>query len=241
MSTHRARSVRLALLACLLVPGAVSAQPAPPALDHFTVYDAAGQLDPPFAIFQDQLALEPHDLGPTRLLLVPARKNAEPLLDPFSHLTCYELTDGVPPPGIPQVTAIHQFGSTDLQLGPARFACIPTEKFPQVPPQPITIDHFICYAATGLAPGAGATFIDQFYGSTHNVLTPFLFCAPATKTLPQQGVELPIQDPLSHLAASTSSRRARRRRFPAAWFRSATSSATMSSASTTGERSACPP
>ena len=182
-------------VACLLSPGLARAQFAPPALDHFTVYDAAGQLDPPFATFQDQLGIQATNLGPTRLFLVPARKNAEPVFDLLSHLTCYQL-DGTPPPGVPTVTAVHQFGTQDLSLGPARYACIPTEKFP---PQQISIDHFVCYAATGSPPAAGATFIDQFYAQTHGLLDPFLFCAPAKKTL-QSGIEELIDDPLSHLA-----------------------------------------
>ena len=189
------RSCLAVLLAAAIFPVAARAQFGAPALDHFTVYSATGQLDPPFATFQDQLGIQSGNLGPTQLFLVPARKNAEPPFDLLSHLTCYAL-DGTPPPNVPTVTVTHQFGTQDLSLGPARYACIPTEKFP---PQQISIDHFVCYMASGSAPGAGATFIDQFYGHTHGLLNPFLFCAPATKTL-QSGVSVLIQDPLSHLA-----------------------------------------
>jgi hypothetical protein len=194
MSGCRTRLCLAVLLTFAITPIAARAQFAPPALDHFTVYDAAGQLDPPFATFQDQLGIQAANLGTTRLFMVPARKNAEPVFDLQSHLTCY-LLDGTPPPGVPKVTAVHQFGTQELNLGPARYACIPTEKFP---PQQISIDHFVCYAATGAPATAGATFVDQFYGATHNLLDPFLFCAPAKKTL-QSGIEELIDDPLSHL------------------------------------------
>ena len=184
-------------VALLCLPGSSSAQFAPPALDHFTVYDAVGHLDPPAVLLQDQLGLQRSELGQTRLFLVPARKNAEPLLDPQSHLTCYDLVNGQPPQGVPQVTATHQFGTQSLQLGPALYGCIPTEKYP---PQQISIDHFVCYAASGPAAiPTVATFTDQFYAQTHTLLEPFLFCAPAKKTLPQTGQQFPVQDPLSHL------------------------------------------
>ena len=182
-------------VACLLSPGLARAQFAPPALDHFTVYDAAGQLNPPPIILQDQFQTQTVDPALTRFLFVPANKNGEGILDPFSHLTCYILDAG-PPPNVPQVVATHQFGTQTLALGPANLTCIPTEKFP---PQQISIDHFVCYAATGPQIPAGGTFVDQFYGQTHTLLAPFLFCAPAKKTRIPPTVELPIQDPLSHL------------------------------------------
>jgi hypothetical protein len=78
--------------------------------------------------------------------------------------------DGSAPPNVPNVTAVHQFGTQTLALGPALVACIPTEKFP---PQTVTIDHFVCYAATGSPAAPGATFVDQFYGQTHAMLAPF--------------------------------------------------------------------
>lgn len=183
-------------VACLLSPGLARAQFAPPALDHFTVYDAVGQLNPPPIILQDQFQTQTVDPAQTRFLFVPANKNAEGILDPFSHLTCYNL-DASAPPNVPQVVATHQFGTQTLALGPATLTCIPTEKFP---PQQISIDHFVCYAATGPQIPGGGTFVDQFYGHTHALLAPFLFCAPAKKTrIPPTPVELPIQDPLSHL------------------------------------------
>jgi hypothetical protein len=182
----------LALLTCSVVPGLASAQFAPPALDHFTVYNATGQLDPPIVTLQDQFQVQTRDLGATSFLFVPANKNAEGIIDPQSHLTCYNIIGGSAPPGVPQVIATHQFGTQTLTLGAALFACIPTQKYP---PQQISIDHFVCYAASGTAPGTvGATFVDQFYGFTHQILEPFLFCAPAQKN------QEPIQDPTSHLA-----------------------------------------
>ena len=177
-------------------PGPARAQFAPPALDHFTVYDATGQLNPPAAMFQDQFQLQTLNPGATRFLFVPANKNGEGILDPRSHLTCYT-ADGSPPPNVPKVVAVHQFGTQTLTLGPTLLTCIPTEKFP---PQQISIDHFVCYGASGDPLTTGATFVDQFYGFTHSILAPFLFCAPAKKTLiPPAAAEQPIQDPLSHL------------------------------------------
>src|SRR5262245_21485602 len=111
MSKRHALAFAFSLLACVSAPRPSSAQFGPPALDHFTVYDAVGQLNPPLAIFHDQFGIQTNDLGATRFLFVPARKNNEPILDPFSHLTCYNLPEGVQPPGVPQVTAVHQFGT----------------------------------------------------------------------------------------------------------------------------------
>jgi len=195
MSLRPACLLLASALALVCVPGSSNAQFAPPALDHFTVYDAVGHLTPPAVLLQDQLGLQRGALGQTRLFLVPAQKNAEPLLDPQSHLTCYDLA-GQPPQGVPQVVATHQFGTQTLNLGTALYGCIPTEKYP---PQPISIDHFICYAASGTAIPAGALFTDQFYPATHTLLDPFLFCAPAEKTLPATGQHFLVEDPLSHL------------------------------------------
>lgn len=204
MSASRVRVllvVALSLVALRAVPA--RAQFMPPALDHFTVYDATGQLDPPIVTMQDQFQILTRDLGATRFLLVPARKNAEPLLDPASHLTCYTIPTGSPPPLPPgsTINLTHQFAqSTTWTLGPAIVACIPTEKFP---PQNVTIDHFICYQATGPTLTVGATFVDQFYGFTHQLTTPFMFCSPATKGIgppPLPNLPPPVQDPQSHLA-----------------------------------------
>jgi hypothetical protein len=199
----RTRVLSSALVLAALAAGPARAQFQPPALDHFTVYDATGQLNPPIATFQDQFQIQTRDLGPTVFLLVPARKNAEPLLDPISHLTCYQLPTGSPPPLPlpPQITIRHQFANpTTLTLGPAFVACIPTEKFP---PQQVTIDHFVCYQATGPTLSVGATFLDQFQGFTHQLTTPFMFCSPATKGLgapPLPDLPPPVMDPTSHLA-----------------------------------------
>ena len=195
MDGIRARSCTVAL-AALFVAGVATAAGGPATLDHFTLYAATGNIDPPTVVLEDQFGIQTTDLGPTRFFLVPADKNGEGIIDPDSHLTCYQIANG--PGGPAKVTATHQFGTDSLDLGAARVACIPSEKFP---PAQISIDHYVCYDAVGDPLGASATFVDQFYGFTHQITTPFLFCAPARKTVPPNpGPEAPILDPLSHLA-----------------------------------------
>jgi hypothetical protein len=184
----RSIAYTVSVAACALAPALAGAQVPIPALDHFTLYDASGTLDPPLVTIQDQFQIQEIDLGPTSLFLVPANKNNEGILDIESHLTCYVAQGPAPTP--PVVRATHQFGEHVLGLGPMRYLCTPTEKFP---PGQISIDHYSCYQATGPTLAVGAVFVDQFYAWQVGNLTPTLFCAPARKN------QEPIQDPLSHL------------------------------------------
>jgi hypothetical protein len=146
-------------------------------LDHFTVYDATGP-DGPIVSLADQFGTQVTDLGLTRLFLAPADKNGEGISDPFSHLTCYEITDGQPGP--PGVTVTNQFViDAPIDVGVPTELCVPTEKL--IAPGPVDIDHFKCYDAVGDPVDIGVGVVDQFQGFPALVADPFRLCNPADK------------------------------------------------------------
>jgi hypothetical protein len=162
-----------------------------PGLDHFTVYDATGDDAPPVTVtVDDQFYFQKAPLGPTNLFLVPADKNFEGIDDPFSHLTCYEMSSAVP--GHPNVTVTNQFVTDEqIQVGLPKELCVPTEKL--IDPGPIDLDHFKCYEAFGPPLDIGVVLADQFQGFTSLVVEPFRLCNPAAKN------GEPIASPSDHL------------------------------------------
>jgi hypothetical protein len=159
-------------------------------LDHFNVYpNAAGfGSDGPIVQIDDQFGSQTTDLGVPTRFMVPASKNAEPLFDFFSHLTCYQIPDGVAGPA---VISTNQFGAQPLTLGVPDSLCVPTEKL--IAPGPVNIDHYKCYFASGSSVDAGVALQDQFAQTTAIVLNPRLFCTPASKN------GEPILDSITHL------------------------------------------
>jgi hypothetical protein len=147
-------------------------------VDHFRVYpnSAATGTDGPVVQIDDQFGSQTTDLGRPTRFLVPADKNDEGLFDFYSHLTCYQIVDGVAGPA---VISTNQFGAQPLTLGVPDSLCVPTEKL--ISPGTVDIDHYKCYLATGSSVDASVLLLDQFAQATATVLDPKLFCTPASK------------------------------------------------------------
>ena len=180
------RLAPISLLVCSVVAlaGVATAQ------DHFRVYPVVpGEgIDGPIVQIDDQFGTQVTDLsGPLRFM-VPASKNAEPIFDFFSHLTCYQILDGAAGPA---VISTNQFGVQPLTLGVPDSLCVPTEKL--IAPGPVSLDHYKCYEAAGAQIDAGVALQDQFGQTSAIVLNPRLFCTPADKN--GEG----IADPITHL------------------------------------------
>ncbi|MCP4004725.1 MAG: hypothetical protein GY725_11060 [bacterium] len=164
--------------AIVSVIGLLASATAANAVDHFRVYPnaAAVGLDGPIVQIDDQFGSQTTDLQSPIRFMVPAAKNGEGLLDPFSHLTCYQILDGVAGPA---VISTNQFGAQPLTLGMPDSLCVPTEKL--IAPGPVNIDHYKCYLASGSSIDTGVSIQDQFGQSSAIVLNPRLFCTPAAK------------------------------------------------------------
>lgn len=145
-------------------------------------------LNGPIVQIDDQFGTQATDLGNPTRFLVPVSKNGEGLVDFFSHLTCYQIVDGVAGPA---VISTNQFGVQPLTLGVPDTLCVPTEKL--IAPGPINVDHYKCYLASGAPVDAGVSLQDQFGSTSAIVLSPRLFCTPASKN------GEPISDPVAHL------------------------------------------
>jgi hypothetical protein len=174
----------------LLAAATIAAAGGPIAPDHFRTYpNAAGfGIDGPIVQIDDQFGTQVTDLGRPSRFMVPVSKNGEPLFDFFSHLTCYQIVDGVAGPA---VISTNQFGAQPLTLGVPESLCVPTEKL--ISPGPVSIDHYKCYLASGASVDIGVSLQDQFAVTSAIVLNPRLFCTPASKN------GEPIADPISHL------------------------------------------
>jgi hypothetical protein len=165
--------------------------------EHFTVYRALGQDGPPVAM-ADQFGSQTTDLGDASLFMVPAQKNDEPIFDPFTHLTCYDILEPAPP--LPnEITVTNQFGvDQPIDVGLPRELCVPTEKL--IAPGPIDGDHYRCWEASdpsGDSLGIGVDLVDQFQGFSTTVMEPFRLCNPVDKN--GEG----IQDVDTHLVCYT--------------------------------------
>jgi hypothetical protein len=122
--------------------------------------------------------------GPT-WLSVPTIKNQEPLLDPVTHYTWYELFSPINDPPRHMVYD-NQFGEHELDVSTARFLLVPALKNP-LPGQPLRTDvnHYKCYNAVGPALNVTIDLQNQFGGGTFQLGEPFLFCNPAVKVYEQ--------------------------------------------------------
>ena len=134
--------------------------PPPPILDHYTVYLATGP-DGPSVNLVDQFQTQTVDLGSVVAFAPPADKNTEGVLNPFDHLTCYDIPVGN---FDASVDVFNQFGPQTLTVGDPDMLCVPTEKFPGPSPAPLTLDHYKCYGASGPSVNVPATLTDQFQG-----------------------------------------------------------------------------
>ena len=73
--------------------------------------------------------------------------------------------------GLPQTLEVHNPNAL----------CVPTEKNPMPPGQPLVRDHYKCYDAMGPIVSRPVTLADQFQYREVTVLHPILFCNPADK------------------------------------------------------------
>jgi hypothetical protein len=178
--------VSLAVTWLLVGPTAGLAQ----TLDHFRVYPNSPDTgaDGPIVQITDQFGSQTTDLGNPIRFLVPVSKNGEPIFDDFSHLTCYQITDGAAGPA---VISTNQFGAQPLNLGVPDSLCVPTEKL--IFPGPVNVDHYKCYLASGASLDVGVALQDQFEQTSAIILNPRLFCTPAAKN------GEPITDPVTHV------------------------------------------
>jgi len=156
----------------------------PQPLDHYRLYPALG-LDGPLVHIEDQFhpgsVGEDVDLGRAEFFLVPADKNGEGIINPADHLTCYDIPEGS---FSAMVTVSNQFddlGPQYLEVYNPDALCVPTEKNPMPPGQPLMRDHYKCYGAAGSPVFRSVTLMDQFQDAYVMVLHPILFCNPADK------------------------------------------------------------
>ena len=68
----------------------------------------------------------------------------------------------LPEPGVQTVVATNQFGQQVIQIGEPRELLVPTQKL--ITPGNVSIDHFLCYDASGDPLGVPVTVQDQFHG-----------------------------------------------------------------------------
>lgn len=159
-------------------------------LDHFNRYPILQGVPPTAPVnLVDQFGSFNTILGLPSHFFVPALKNNEPGFDPLSHLTCYPVeefpADLIPP----DVMVTNQFGNSVLDLHSQAELCVPTQKLID-PPGEVTIDHFLCYSATGQPLNTTVLLQDQFGSQDAIVLDPVTFCNPVDKN--GEGVVNPV-------------------------------------------------
>ncbi len=126
-----------------------------------------------------------------------------PIIDPDNHLTWYPFHAIVEPHTI---LVSNQFGPDQMMtVENTNFILLPAWKLyinglPTGHNHPSTLDHYVCYDVTsgppvGLAP---VTLVDQFHQEVVEVGDPRVFCNPADKVIPDDG--LPMYHPDNHLA-----------------------------------------
>ncbi|MFN8543791.1 MAG: hypothetical protein U0807_06255 [Candidatus Binatia bacterium] len=169
---------------------------APP--DHFKCYQARfPKVQKRTVTLEDQFGQSESVVAKPLYFCNPASKNAEPLYQEASHLTCYVTR---PKANRKQdedhdVTVRNQFGQERVRVKKVRgerLLCLPSKK--DQLPEPVAADHFKCYA--GKFPKftpRDVTLVDQFLTDETRVLKPVLLCNPVSKN--GEG----INDRLNHL------------------------------------------
>lgn len=138
-------------------------QVVPHTVDHYLCYDAVGPMPPgpfpPVVIDQFQ-ELQGVEFGPPEMFCNPAQKNAEPVLHPLDHLTCYPMVS-LPPEIAPgERIVFNQFGTALVNIHPNRGLCVPSLKTVVVPTTTTTTTTSTTSTTMGLplcgpAPAAG--------------------------------------------------------------------------------------
>jgi len=175
----------------LCVPTEKLIFPGPVNLDHYKCYLASGA-DVDIGVFlQDQFQSSSALVGTPSLFCTPAAKNGETILDPITHLTCYDIQGPAVAPG--PIPILNQFlpAPDVLQLSEPEKLCVPSTK-QVLQPQP---DHYQSYpisAATALD-GPIVQIDDQFGSQTTDLGPSTRFLVPVDKN--DEG----ISDPISHM------------------------------------------
>jgi cysteine-rich repeat protein len=178
-----------------------------PSIDPFKCYTAATQKGTPkftarTVNLADEIEAKNTKVASPALICNPAVLNAGNLLDPTTHLACYNIST-VKGQGTferPDVIVNNRFGTQTLMLMRPKVLCSPAE----VPPVPSAgnIDHFKCYAAKtkkGSNPfkRRRLSVADLFETKTTQVRAPFMFCTAVS----QDGQA--IVDPAAQLTCYT--------------------------------------
>jgi hypothetical protein len=173
----------------LCVPTEKLIFPGPVFLDHYKCYVASGAPVDVGVALQDQFQGRTTLVVEPKLFCTPAEKNGEPMIDPVTHLTCYDTNPISGGPG--PIPILNQFTPAPdvFELLDADTLCVPSTKELVPPP---TLDHFTLYDATG-ADGPIVTIDDQFGAQVTDLGSTKLFLVPADKN--GEG----ISDPFSHL------------------------------------------
>jgi len=188
----------LALAGILSTP--VSAQPFFPE-NHYAVY----RLVEPVSIdaellLRDQFGEYLYHVAHLDKLGNPARKNNEPMFDPFLHQTWWRIDPDVTGP-VRTVYFNNQFGGQRWTVKQPSYLVLPADKqdYPGAPPgNPPHWNHYLCYDAEGPMIDLTVTITDQFGTLTTMLLRPLYFCNPTDKT--HDGRPYPIVEPFPHLA-----------------------------------------
>jgi hypothetical protein len=117
---------------------------------------------------------------------------------PNDHSTLYQLNPQQPVNL--KVVVKNQFGDQSLTVTDARYLAVPTQKSPHRQP-PVDLDHYLCYAASGLQVAVPASLADQFQRERVKVTTPVLLCNPVQKQ--HNGAVTDIRHPDDHLVCYT--------------------------------------
>ena len=126
-----------------------------------------------------------------------------PIADPNNHLTWYPFMGLAGPHTI---LVSNQFGGDQkMTVENFNFILLPAWKMlingqPTPHDHPSILDHYVCYDVTSGPPVglANVTLTDQFHQEIVEVGDPRVFCNPADKIIPDDG--LPMYDPDNHLA-----------------------------------------
>ena len=171
----------------LCVPTEKLIFPGPVFLDHYKCYVASGAPVDVGVALQDQFQGRTTLVVEPKLFCTPAEKNGEPMIDPVTHLTCYDTNPIGGGPG--PIPILNQFTAAPdiLDLLQADTLCVPSTK-QLVPP----LDHFTLYDATG-PDGPIVSIADQFGTQVTDLGDTDHFLVPADKN--GEG----IGDPFSHL------------------------------------------
>ena len=112
----------------LCVPTENLISPGPVSVDHYKCYLASGTSVGIGVLLQDQFGSDSVIVLSPLLFCTPAAKNGEPIVDPVTHLTCYDTVPNSVTPG--PIPTLNQFSASPevLSLLGAESLCVPSTK-----------------------------------------------------------------------------------------------------------------